>query len=253
MGAAINGMAAHGGIIPFGSTFLIFCDYLRPSIRLAALMELGVIYVFTHDSIGVGEDGPTHEPVEQLAALRSIPHLVVIRPGDANETAVAWRVAIENRKQPTALALTRQNVPTLDRTKYAAPEGLRKGAYVLADAPNGKPDIILIGTGSEVSLVVAAREKLAEQKFNARIVSMPSWELFNAQSKEYRESVLPTSTRARLAVEAGLPMGWHRYVGDGGDVIGIERFGASAPGNLVMEKYGFTVNNVVERALTLLK
>lgn len=253
MGAAINGMAAHGGIIPFGSTFLIFCDYLRPSIRLAALMELGVIYVFTHDSIGVGEDGPTHEPVEQLAALRSIPHLVVIRPGDANETAVAWRVAIENRKQPTALALTRQNVPTLDRTKYAAPEGLRKGAYVLADAPNGKPDIILIGTGSEVSLVVAAREKLAEQKFNARIVSMPSWELFNAQSKEYRESVLPASTRARLAVEAGLPMGWHRYVGDGGDVIGIERFGASAPGNLVMEKYGFTVNNVVERALTLLK
>src|ERR1043166_4387938 len=235
MGAAINGMAAHGGIIPFGSTFLIFCDYLRPSIRLAALMELGVIYVFTHDSIGVGEDGPTHEPVEQLAALRSIPHLVVIRPGDANETAVAWRVAIENRKQPTALALTRQNVPTLDRTRYAAAEGLRKGAYVLADAPNGKPHIILIGTGSEVSLVVAAREKLAEQKFNARIVSMPSWELFNAQSKEYRESVLPTSTRARLAGEAGLPMGWHRYVGDGGDVIGIERFGASAPGNLVME------------------
>ena len=252
MGAALNGIAAHGGIIPFGSTFLIFSDYMRPSIRLAALMELGVIYVFTHDSIGVGEDGPTHQPVEQLAALRAIPHLIVIRPGDANETAVAWRVAIENRACPVALVLTRQNVPTFDRNQFASADGLRKGAYVLADAPGGQPDIILIGTGSEVSLVVAAREKLAEQKIQARVVSMPSWELFNQQPQAYRETVLPKSVRARLAVEAALPQGWHRYVGDGGEVIGIERFGASAPGNVVMEKLGFTTSHVVERALNLL-
>jgi transketolase len=252
MGAACNGMAAHGGMIPFGSTFLIFSDYLRPSIRLAALMELGVIYVFTHDSIGVGEDGPTHQPVEQLAALRTIPRLIVIRPGDANETAVAWRVAIESRTAPVALALSRQNVPTLDRSKFAAADGLRHGAYVLADAPGGKPDLILIGTGSELSLVVAAKEKLAEQKIQARVVSMPSWELFDQQPQEYRDAVLPRSVRARLAVEAALPLGWHRYVGAGGDVIGVERFGASAPGNVVMENFGFTVNHVVERAKALL-
>jgi transketolase len=251
MGAALNGMAAHGGIIPFGSTFLIFSDYLRPSIRLAALMELGVIYVFTHDSIGVGEDGPTHQPVEQLAALRAIPHLVVIRPCDANETAVAWRVAIESRDAPVALALTRQNLPTLDRTQFAAAGGLRQGAYVLADAPDGRPDIILIGTGSEVALVIAAREKLAQLNIQARVVSMPSWELFDAQSQEYRDSVLPRPVRSRLAVETALPQGWHRYVGDGGDVIGVERFGASAPGNVVIERLGFTVEHVVERALAL--
>jgi transketolase len=251
MGAALNGMAAHGGIIPFGSTFLIFSDYLRPSIRLAALMELGVIYVFTHDSIGVGEDGPTHQPVEQLAALRAIPRLVVIRPCDANETAVAWRFAIESRDGPVALALTRQNLPTLDRSQFAAAGGLRQGAYVLADAPDGRPDIILIGTGSEVALVIAAREKLAQLNIQARVVSMPSWELFDAQSREYRDSVLPRPVRPRLAVEAALPQGWHRYVGDGGDVIGIERFGASAPGNVVMERLGFTVEHVVERALAL--
>jgi transketolase len=253
MGAACNGMAAHGGIIPFGSTFLIFSDYMRPSIRLAALMELGVIYVFTHDSIGLGEDGPTHQPIEQLAALRAIPRLVVIRPGDANETAVAWRVAIETRDRPVALALTRQNVPTLDRTQFAAAEGLRRGAYVLADPPDGRADLVLIGTGSEVSLAVAAREKLSERKIQARVVSMPSWELFDLQPKEYRDSVLPASIKRRVAVEAALPQGWHRYVGDGGDVIGIERFGASAPGNVVMEKLGFTVNHVVERALALLE
>jgi len=252
MGAALNGLAAHGGVIPFGSTFLIFSDYLRPSIRLAALMGLGVIYVFTHDSVGVGEDGPTHQPIEQLAALRAIPHLIVIRPGDANETAAAWRVAIESRTHPVALVLTRQNVPTLDRGKFASADELRKGAYVLADAPGGKPDIVLIGTGSELSLVLAASEKLAEQKINARVVSMPSWELFDQQPAAYRESVLPKSARTRLAVEAALPMGWHRYVGDGGDIIGIERFGASAPGNVVMEKFGFTVGNVVERAVKLL-
>jgi transketolase len=252
MGAALNGMAAHGGIIPFGATFLMFSDYMRPAIRLAALMGLGVIYVFTHDSIGLGEDGPTHQPIEQLAALRAIPRLIVIRPGDANETAVAWRVAMESRDRPVALVLTRQNVPTLDRTQFAAAEGLRRGAYVLADAPGEKPDLILIGTGSEVALVVTARQKLAEHRVQARIVSMPSWELFDLQPREYRESVLPPSVRTRLAVEAGLPQGWHFYVGDGGDVIGLDRFGASAPGNVVMEKLGFTVNHVVERALALL-
>jgi transketolase len=252
MGAAVNGMAAHGGIIPFASTFLIFSDYLRPSIRLAALMGLGVIYVFTHDSIGVGEDGPTHQPVEQLAALRAIPHLIVLRPGDANETAVAWRVAIENRARPVALVLTRQNLPTVDRSQFAPADQLRRGAYILADAPGGKPDIILIGTGSEVSLVVAAREKLAEQKIQARVVSMPSWELFDEQPQAYRDAVLPKSVRARLAVEAALPLGWHRYVGDGGDVVAVDRFGASAPGNVVMEKLGFAVSHVVERASALL-
>jgi transketolase len=253
MGAGLNGMAAHGGILPFGSTFLIFSDYVRPSIRLAALMGLGVIYVFTHDSIGVGEDGPTHQPVEQLAVLRAIPQLIVIRPSDANETAVAWQVAIENRARPVTLVLTRQNVPTLDRSRFAPAEGLRKGAYILADAQDGKPDIILIGTGSEVALVVAAREKLAEQKIQARVVAMPSWELFDQQPQAYRDQVLPPSVRARLAVEAALSQGWHRYVGDGGAVIGVDRFGASAPGNVVMEKYGFTVGHVIERAAALVK
>ena len=253
MGAALNGMAAHGGILPFGSTFLIFSDYLRPSMRLAALMELGVIYVFTHDSIGLGEDGPTHQPIEQLAALRAIPRLVVIRPGDANETAIAWRVAIESRDRPVALALSRQNVPTLDRSQFASADGVRRGAYVLADATGGSPDVILIGTGSELSLVVGARQKLLERKITARVVSMPSWELFDSQPREYRESVLPPSVRPRLAVEAALPMGWHRYVGDRGDIIGVERFGASAPGNIVMEKFGFTVDHVVERALALVE
>jgi transketolase len=252
MGAAINGIAAHGGLIPFGSTFLIFSDYMRPSMRLAALMRLGVIYVFTHDSIGVGEDGPTHQPVEQLAALRAIPHLIVIRPGDANETSIAWQIAIESRSCPVALVLSRQNVPTLDRSQYAAADGLRRGAYVLAEAATGKPDLVLIGTGSELSLVVAARERLARQSIHARVVSMPSWELFDQQPKEYRETIFPKSVPARLAVEAALPMGWHRYVGDHGDVIGIERFGASAPGNVVMEKLGFTVDHVVERATALL-
>ena len=252
MGATINGMAAHGGLIPFGSTFLIFSDYFRPSIRLAALMELGVIYVFTHDSIGLGEDGPTHQPVEQLAALRAIPRLIVIRPGDANETSVAWQIAIESRSCPVALVLSRQNVPTLERSQYASADGLRRGAYVLADAPGGRADIILIGTGSELSLVVAARERLAKQNIHARVVSMPSWELFDQQPEEYRATILPKSVPARLAVEAALPLGWHRYVGDNGDVVGIERFGASAPGNVVMEKLGFTVDHVVERATALL-
>ena len=253
MGAASNGMAAHGGVIPFASTFLMFADYMRPSIRLAALMELGVIYVFTHDSIGVGEDGPTHQPVEHYAALRAIPRLVLIRPGDANETAVAWKIAVESRDRPVALALSRQNMPTLDRKQFASAEGVRKGAYVLADAPGGRPDMILIGTGSELSLAVGARAKLAEKNIQARVVSMPSWELFDAQPKDYRDAVLPPGVKRRLAIEAGIPQGWQKYVGDGGDVVGIERFGASAPGNVVMEKLGFTVDNVVERALALSK
>ena len=253
MGAILNGMVVHGGLIPFGATFLVFSDYIRPAIRLAALMEQRVIYVFTHDSIGVGEDGPTHQPVEQLAVLRAIPNLVVIRPCDANETALAWRVAIELRNRPVVLALTRQNVPTLDRTQVASAEGLRHGAYVLAEAPTGKPDVILIASGSEVHLVLDARQKLLEQKVQARVVSMPSWELFDAQSQEYRDSVLLPSVRLRIAVEAGVTQGWHRYTGDLGDVIGLDRFGASAPGGTVMREFGFTPENVLQRTLALLR
>ncbi len=251
MGSIANGLAAHGGVIPFTATFLTFSDYMRPAIRLAALMGVQVIYVFTHDSIAMGEDGPTHQPVEQLASLRAIPRLMVIRPCDANETAVAWRIAIETRDRPVALVLTRQNVPTLDRKQFGAAEGLRRGAYILADAPQGKPQLILIASGSEVGLIVAARQKLQEQKISVRLVSMPSWELFDAQSQEYRDSVLPPSVHARLAVEAGVSQGWHRYVGDYGDVISVERFGASAPGPVVMREYGFTVENVCKRALDL--
>jgi transketolase len=253
MGSIANGLAVHGGIIPFTATFLTFSDYMRPPIRLAALMEERVVFVFTHDSIALGEDGPTHQPIEQLASLRAIPNLLVIRPCDANETAVAWRVAIATRDRPVALILTRQDVPTLDRTQFAAAEGLRRGAYVLAEAPNGKPDIVLIATGSEVSLIVAAGSKLTEKKISARIVSMPSWELLGAQSQAYRDSVLPPSVPARLAVEAGVSQGWHRYVGDRGDVIGVDCFGASAPGPVVMREYGFSVENVCKRALALLE
>jgi transketolase len=252
MGSIANGLAVHGGIIPFTATFLIFSDYMRPPMRLAALMEQGVIFVFTHDSIALGEDGSTHQPVEQLASLRAIPNLLVIRPSDANETSVAWQVAIETRNRPVALVLTRQDVPTLDRTQFAAADGLRRGAYILADAPNGKPEIILIATGSEVGLIVAARKKLQKQKIPVRLVSMPSWELFDAQSSSYRDSVLPPSTRARLAVEAGTTQGWCKYVGDKGDVIGVDRFGASAPGEVMMSEYGFTVDNVYKHAMKLI-
>ncbi len=251
MGAILNGLAAHGGTMPFGSTFLVFSDYMRPAIRLAALMGLHVVYVFTHDSIALGEDGSTHQPVEQLAGLRSVPQLVVIRPCDANETAVAWRVALETRDRPVALILTRQRVPTLDRTRFAAADGLRRGAYVLADAPTGKPDLILIATGSEVGLIVAAAQKLLAQGIQARVVSMPSWELFDTQPREYRESVLLPSIRARLAVEAGASQGWHRYTGDHGDVLGVDRFGASAPGDVVLREYGLTIDNVCKRALAM--
>jgi transketolase len=252
MGAILNGLAAHGGAVPFGATFLIFSDYMRPPIRLAAMMKLHVIYVFTHDSIALGQDGSTHQPVEQLAGLRAVPGLTVIRPGDANETAVAWRVALEASDRPVALVLTRQNVPTLDRSQCAAADGLRQGAYVLADAPNGRPDVILIATGSEVGLIMTARQTLQERNVMARVVSMPSWELFDAQPQSYRDQVLMPSVGSRLAVEAGATQGWHRYVGDRGDVMGVDRYGASAPGDVVMREYGFTVVNVCERAMAVL-
>jgi transketolase len=252
MATILNGMAAHGGAVPFGATFLIFSDYMRPPIRLAAMMKLHVIYVFTHDSIALGQDGPTHQPVEQLAGLRAVPGLTVIRPGDANETAVAWRVALEACDRPVALVLTRQNVPTLDRTQCAAADGLRRGAYILADALNGRPHIILIATGSEVDLIMAARQMLQKQNVAARVVSMPSWDLFDAQPRSYRDQVLLPSVRARLAVEAGASQGWHRYVGDRGDVLGVDRFGASAPGDVVMREYGFTAENICKRALAVL-
>ena len=253
MAAIMNGMAAHGGALPFGATFLIFSDYMRPAIRLAALMRLHVIYVFTHDSIALGEDGSTHQPVEQLASLRAVPRLIVIRPADANETAIAWRVAVQTRGRPIALVLTRQNVPTLDRTEFAAATGLERGAYILADAVNGKPDLILIASGSEVALAIAARQQLLAQNIQARVVSMPSWELFDEQAQEYRELVLPPSIWARLAVEAGVAQGWHRYVGERGDVLGLDRFGASAAGPVLMREYGFTVENVCARAIALLR
>jgi transketolase len=253
MGAIANGMAVHGGIIPYTATFFVFSDYMRPPIRLASLMELGVIFVFTHDSIGVGEDGPTHQPVEHLAALRAIPGLTVIRPGDANETVVAWRMAIESRRGPVALVLTRQDVPTLDRARYASADGLKSGAYVLADTPGKNIDLILAASGSEVGLIVAAQQKLAEQGIAVRTVSMPSWELFDAQSQEYKDDVFPPSVRARLAVEAGVAQGWHKYVGDKGDVIALNHFGASAPAKVVFSKFGFTVENIVDRSLKMLK
>jgi transketolase len=209
--------------------------------------------VFTHDSIALGEDGSTHQPIEQLAGLRSVPRLVVIRPCDANETAVAWRVALETHDRPVALILTRQRVPTLDRTRFARADGLRRGAYVLVDAPDGKPQVILIATGSEVALAVAAASKLGAQDVPARVVSMPSWELFDMQTPEYREAVLPASVTARLAIEAGASQGWHRYVGNRGDVLGVDRFGASAPGDVLLREYGFTIENVCIRVLAMLQ
>ncbi len=252
MGAIANGMAAHGGFIPYTATFMVFSDYMRPPMRLAAIMGLHVVNVFTHDSIAVGEDGPTHEPVEQLAGLRSVPNLNVIRPGDANETAVAWKVAIETGDRPTAIILSRQGVPTLDRNKFAAADGVRRGAYVLLDAPGGSPEIILIGTGAETGLVAQAVEKLQADGVAARAVSMPSWELFEQQDQAYRDSVLPPHVKKRLAVEAGVRQGWERWVGDQGSGIGVNRYGASAPGGTVLEKYGFTVDNVVAKARELL-
>ncbi|TCT10105.1 transketolase [Paralcaligenes ureilyticus] len=252
MGAIMNGMAAHRAVLPFGATFMVFSDYMRPAIRLAALMGLHVVYVFTHDSIALGEDGSTHQPIEQLASLRAIPHLIVIRPGDANETAIAWRVAVESADRPVALILTRQNIPTLDRGQYASADGLRRGAYILAEAASGKPDLILIATGSEVTLAIAAQAQLLEKNnIQARVVSMPSWELFDEQPQDYRDAVLPPALTPRLAIETGVSQGWRRYVGDHGDTLTIDRFGASAPGDVMLREYGFTVENVCQKAAAL--
>jgi len=253
MGGILNGMSLHGGIIPYGGTFLIFSDYMRPSIRLAALMGIKVIYVLTHDSIGLGEDGPTHQPVEQLASLRAMPGLTVLRPADANETAEAWKLAMDSDSGPVVLALTRQSIPTLDRSQVAPAERFSKGAYVLWQSGEGIPDVILIGTGSEVQTAMDAGRELASEGTNVRVVSMPSWELFERQSEEYRDDVLPSQVTARISVEAGVTMGWERYVGRRGRAIGIETFGASAPAGVLFEKYGITADNVIIKAKELLK
>ncbi|HEX9728802.1 MAG TPA: transketolase [Gemmatimonadales bacterium] len=251
MGGIMNGMALHGGVIPYGGTFLIFSDYMRPAIRLAAMMRRQVIYVFTHDSIGLGEDGPTHQPVEMLPSLRAIPNLWVVRPADAVETALAWKLALERRDGPTALVLTRQNVPTLDRAALGAVEGLERGGYILADAARA-PDAIILSTGSEVSLACEARVALDAAGIAARVVSVPCLELFAEQPTAYRDRVLPPAIRTRLAIEAAHPQSWARWVGDRGDVLGIERFGASAPAERLFAEYGFTVEEVVRRVTALL-
>lgn len=252
MGAILSGMALHRGIRPYGATFLVFVNYMQPAVRLAALMKLPVTYVFTHDSIAVGEDGPTHQPVEHLANLRSIPNLTVIRPADATETSEAWKMAIKNVSGPVALILSRQKLPILDRAKYSPADELANGAYILADS-EGKPDIILIGTGAETHLALEAKETLGKKGISARVVSMPSWELFEETSQEYKDKVLPPDVSARLGVEAAIPMGWKRYVGDKGDIVGMTGFGASAPGGVMLEKFGFTAENVVQKAMALLK
>jgi transketolase len=252
MGAALNGMALHGGLKVFGGTFFVFSDYLRPAIRLSALMKLPVTFVFTHDSIAVGEDGPTHEPIEHLAALRAMPNLSVIRPADGNETAAAWRLALESKEVPTALVLTRQNLPTLKGTAEKAYEGVSKGAYVISPASKETADALLLASGSEVGLAVEAQKVLADEGIDVAVVSMPSWDRFEVQPKEYKESVLPKAVKKRLGIEMGASLGWHKYVGDEGDVLTIDQFGASAPGKKIMEEYGFTVANVVARVKALL-
>jgi transketolase len=252
MGSVMNGIALTKPLIPFGGTFLVFYDYMRPPVRLASMMGIQVIYVYTHDSIGLGEDGPTHQPVEHLMGLRSVPNLTLIRPADANETAVAWRVALENSHGPTALALTRQKLPVFDRTKYASAEGLARGAYILSESPGGRLDAILIATGSEVSVAIEAQDKLAAQGISARVVSMPSWELFDKQPQSYRDEVLPSHIKARLAIEAGVTLGWSKYVGDTGEVIGLDRYGASSPYQVAMEKLGFTAENAVVRVKSMI-
>ncbi len=251
MGAVINGMALSNYLIPYGATFLIFSDYMRPPLRLAAIMNIRPIMVYTHDSIGLGEDGTTHQPVEQLIGLRTVPNMTVIRPADANETAHAWRVAITHTDGPVAIVLTRQGIPIIDQNKYAKADNLEKGAYILSDT-DGSPDIILIATGSEVHLIMAAQEELNKNGIQARVISMPSWSLFDKQDAAYREKVLPKGIRKRLAVEAGSPVGWMKYTTDDGDVIGIDKFGESAPGEEVLKEYGFSVENVVNRAKALL-
>ncbi len=252
MGGLLNGMALYGGLIPYGGTFLIFSDYMKPSIRLAALMGQRVIYVFTHDSVGLGEDGPTHQPIEQLAGLRAIPNLTVIRPGDANETAYAWLASVQRTTGPTALALSRQEIPTLDRTKFAPAQGTLRGAYVLADSGSGPPEVILMASGTELSIIVEAGAKLEAEGRTVRLVSFPSWELFMEQSEQYRQEVLPPDLRARVALEAASPMGWERWVGDGGTIIGIDHYGASAPYKEIYQNFGLTAEHVAEEAERLL-
>ncbi len=253
MAGALNGMAAHGGVIPYGGSFLVFSDYARPAIRLAALSKFRSIFVFTHDSVGLGEDGPTHQPIEQVMALRAIPEFTLIRPADANETAMAWKVAVEN-EQPTLLALTRQAVPHLAGTANGGARGLLRGAYVISDADGTRPDIIIIATGSEVSVSIEAQKQLAENGVRARVVSMPSWDIFERQDQGYRHEVLPPEIRTRLSVEAGVTLGWQKWVGEEGDSIGIDgRFGASAPGATVLKNLGFTADNVAARALALVE
>lgn len=251
MAAMMNGMALYGGVIPYGATFMVFSDYLRPAIRLACISKIKPIYVFTHDSIGLGEDGPTHQPIEHLASLRAIPRVVVIRPADANETSYAWKAALEHKDSPVAIVLTRQGLNIIDRNKYAAAEGLEKGAYILKDT-DGKPDVILIATGSEVNMTLEAAEKLEANGVKARVVSMPSWELFDAQDESYKEKVLPKDVKARLSIEAGVKQGWEKYIGEAGDSLSIETFGASAPLKVIFDKYGFSVDNIVAKAKALL-
>jgi transketolase len=250
MGGILNGMALYGGVISYGGTFMVFSDYMRPSIRLASISGVRPIYVFTHDSVGLGEDGPTHQPIEHLVSLRAIPKVIVIRPADANETVEAWKVAITHKESPVALALTRQKVPVLDRTKMSSAENLSKGAYVLVESGN-KPQVILMASGSEVSLAVEAFNALQSEGINARVVSFPSWELFEAQSDEYKESVLPKSIKARISIEAGVKQGWEKYLGDYGEAISIEKFGSSAPYEIIFKEYGFTKETVVQKAKDL--
>ncbi len=246
MGGILNGMALSQALVPYGATFLVFSDYMRPPMRLAALMKLQVIYVFTHDSVGVGEDGPTHQPIEHVAALRAIPNLVVVRPADANETVMAWKLALIRREGPTAIILTRQKLPIIDQDRFGSSEGVLRGCYILAEAPQGSPEAIIMATGSEVYLALAAYERLTEEGIAVRVVSMPSWEVFEDQEEAYREEILPSKVKARVGIEAGISMGWYRYVGSAGKVISIQRFGASAPADIIFEKLGFTPEAVVD-------
>ncbi len=251
MACAVNGMALHGGVKPYGSTFFVFSDYLRPALRLAGIMKVGSTFVFTHDSIAVGEDGPTHEPVEHLASLRAIPRLSVIRPADGNETRVAWELAMESHDHPTALVLTRQGLPTLEGSIKHADEGVKKGAYIISESAE-EAQGLLLATGSEVSLAIEAQRALAEENIHMRVISMPSWDLFEKQSHSYKEEILPSSLTKRIAIEMGASQGWHKYTGLDGDLVTIDQFGASAKGEKIQEEYGFTVDNVVRRTKALL-
>ena len=253
MAAVMTGMALHEGLVPYGATFLSFSDYMRPSIRLAALSKAHVIYIWTHDSIALGEDGPTHQPVEQLAGLRAMPNMMILRPSDAAETVEAWRVALKHRSGPVGLVLTRQKLPVLDRTVLASASQLARGAYILVDAGGLPPDVILIATGSEVSLALEAHRQLADEGIRSRVVSMPCWELFDQQPQSYRDTVLPPTVRARVSIEAAAPFGWERYVGLEGAIIGVTDFGASAPGPVVMAEFGFTPERLVETAKRILE